>query len=102
MASNWWQLLITLLLGFVITYIYAVIGWCFIRDDQTGFVYGFGEQPDWDVPTTFASWITIHMDQGMREGPVRMDKVGHSNNEPALFVVLSITYFILVSFANPM
>lgn len=40
------------------------------------------------------------MDQGMREGPVRMDKVGHSNNEPALFVVLSITYFIMVSFAT--
>jgi hypothetical protein len=36
-ATNMHQLIITLGLGFVITYIYAVIGWVVIRSDQTGF-----------------------------------------------------------------
>jgi len=96
-ATNMYQLIVTLFLGFVITYIYAVIGWCFIRSDQTGFIYGFGDQPDWNVPTTFSSWIVIHLDQGLRDGPMRMDdKAGYGNNEPLAFVVLSISYFILV------
>ena len=57
--------------------------------------YGFDDQPLFGQAPSFYDWVMLHMNLGLRDGP--SGRVEESLSVPPFgYVVLSITYFILV------
>ena len=44
------------MLGLIITYVYAVVGWKFIVDH---YKFGFDDSPVWDQDVHFTDWVLI-------------------------------------------
>jgi hypothetical protein len=71
-----------------------------IRDRH--FKYGFNDEPQWNLKTTrFVDWWLLHVEQGFRDGPNRMDGRGlettyYGNGEPLYYLMISVSYFIVV------
>ena len=86
------MLLYTMVLGLVITYCYAVIGWKLLIPE---FKYGFNDAPDWGAETHFYDWVLVHWEQGFRDGPYSLQD-WESGGMPFNFFVLSFSYFMLV------
>ena len=84
------QLVMVFILLFVLTYIYAAVGWKVVVPTYR---YGFGDQPDWDTGPSFMEFVLAHMNLGIRDGPQGMDD---SRDVPWGFEAFSISYFIVV------
>eukprot|EP00736_Rhodelphis_marinus_P011999 Rmarinus@m.12901 len=74
----------TILLGFVVIYIYSVIGWRFFWEDG----YEFGDAGPFN--DNMLQWVLSHWDYGLRSAPLR------SNPETLGFFLFGLSYFLLV------
>ena len=81
-----------MVLGLVITYCYAVIGWKLLIQD---YKYGFNDAPDWSAETHFYDWVLVHWEQGFRDGPYSLED-WQTGGMPFSFFMLSFSYFMFV------
>lgn len=93
------QLVLAVGMGLILTYCYAVLGWkLIIADENIPFEYGFDGGPEWGTNSTgvtFYDWVIIHWDMGLRDGP-QHSGLWQSGRTPIQFIVLSITYYIII------
>eukprot|EP00736_Rhodelphis_marinus_P011723 Rmarinus@m.8051 len=73
----------TMLMGFVVIYIYSIIGWVFFYEES----YEFENGP---YPTSLLTWVRSHWNYGLRVAPVR------GQPDDWGFFFFSMTYFIAV------
>ena len=68
------QLLVTMFLGFILTYLFAAIGWKLVVPH---FEYGFeGSLVDWNdhwKSPSFSTWVFAHWSAGIRDGPIESE-----------------------------
>lgn len=114
------ELIVAIVVGYLLTYVFAAIGWFVLRE----FRYGFGDQPNFSSDSfTFRGWVLLvkkpyifhsslrfcsafrliafcgsvqHFDLGQRDGPTPLEDWYTSDVTPWYYFVISITYFIFI------
>ena len=95
LVQQYKTLMWAVVMGMVVTYLYAVIGWTLVVHD---IAYGF-DHFEFGPGTEFLDWVLAHWEAGLRDVPETKEDwttTSQRGGMPWNFLILSFTYFIFV------